>query len=339
MSLDNKNINGSTLIRFLTGDLDSEDRQRVITWLNESDDNRKRFDSVEAVWVETGKLNPQPIAVDSDKAWRRMSDKIQMQVEIDKVKSRGRSLYDVRKVRTIWGSIAAVLVVVIGIIGIVTSQMFPETVMYSNKGDGIISDTIPDGSVITLNSGAVIQYAENEKQERVVTLRGEACFDVVKAKEKPFIVNTDAGGVRVLGTKFIVRSVNDNRMWVDVERGKVEVYALSSNRNDTITTILTAGESVVVNNSTIKKVKQLPDAFFWVNKQLVFNKISLAEVFRILADRYDIRIDVTDNTINNLKLTSSFRADSAEEIVAIVAETFDLKYSVDKGVITVELSD
>ncbi len=339
MSLDNKYIDDSILIRFLTGDLDSENRQRVIAWLNESDDNRKRFDSVEAVWVETGKLNPQPIAVDTNRAWSRMSDKIQMQSEIEQIKRRGRSLYDTRKVRTIWGSVAAVLVVVIGFIGIITSQMFPETIMYSNKGNGVISDTIPDGSVITLNSGAVIQYAESDDNERIVKLRGEACFDVVKAREIPFIVDTDAGGVRVLGTKFIVRSVNENRMRVDVERGKVEVYALSSNRMDTITSILTAGESAVVNGSVIKQVKQLPDAFFWVNKRLVFSRTDLREVFRIVANRYGVDVDIKDESIYNLKLTASFRADSAEEIVAIVAETFDLRYYVDSDVIIVELSD
>ena len=49
-------------------------------------------------------------------------------------------------------------------------------------------------------------------KKRLVFLEGAAFFDVVKATDHPFIVNTDAINVRVLGTKFNVSSYPEDQL-------------------------------------------------------------------------------------------------------------------------------
>ncbi len=64
---------------------------------------------------------------------------------------------------------------------------------------------LSDGTRIWLNAGSQLIYPSvfvNEKRE--VMLIGEAYFDVIEDREKPFIVRTSALSVRVMGTRFDV---------------------------------------------------------------------------------------------------------------------------------------
>lgn len=66
---------------------------------------------------------------------------------------------------------------------------------------------LPDGSKVWLNSESKLEYQSNFNDSiREVTLEGEAFFDVVKDKTRPFIVHTSDIDIRVLGTAFNVKS-------------------------------------------------------------------------------------------------------------------------------------
>jgi len=78
----------------------------------------------------------------------------------------------------------------------------------------------PDGSTAYLNKNSVIKYVENFKS-REVYQEGEV-FYVVKKGEVPFVVTTETGEIRVLGTEFKVKS-DPHNLEVDVEKGSVEL--------------------------------------------------------------------------------------------------------------------
>ena len=66
---------------------------------------------------------------------------------------------------------------------------------------------LPDGTMAWLNADSKLIYDENFRGDfREVSLEGEAYFDVVKDKTKPFIIHTKAIDIRVLGTAFNVRA-------------------------------------------------------------------------------------------------------------------------------------
>lgn len=66
---------------------------------------------------------------------------------------------------------------------------------------------LPDGTQVWLNSDSKIEYKGNFNDSiREVTLTGEAYFDVVKDRKRPFIVHTSDIDIRVLGTAFNVKS-------------------------------------------------------------------------------------------------------------------------------------
>lgn len=80
---------------------------------------------------------------------------------------------------------------------------------------------LADGTTVTLAGGSTIEARIGDN--RRVTLRGEAFFDVEHDAARPFVV--DAGGVtvQVLGTAFNVRAYAGSAPSVAVQRGRVAV--------------------------------------------------------------------------------------------------------------------
>ena len=83
---------------------------------------------------------------------------------------------------------------------------------------------LADGTKVHLNAESRLEYPSRfEGSERIVTLQGEAYFEVAKDAQHPFIVQTQEVMTRVLGTTFVVRSYEANCPVVALIEGRVEV--------------------------------------------------------------------------------------------------------------------
>ena len=86
-------------------------------------------------------------------------------------------------------------------------QYFNIKVAYGSK----TTIELPDSSVVVLNSGSTLSYPDKfEAESRTVMLVGEAFFEVKKNSKRPFYVKTKDVTIRVLGTKFNVKSYPDD---------------------------------------------------------------------------------------------------------------------------------
>lgn len=86
---------------------------------------------------------------------------------------------------------------------------------------------LPDSTRVWLNadSRCVSRWPSGEKERRVF-LEGEAYFDVKKAKDCPFIVETDRIDVEVLGTRFDVKAYSDEEtVYTTLLTGSVRIVA------------------------------------------------------------------------------------------------------------------
>lgn len=97
--------------------------------------------------------------------------------------------------------------------------------------------TLPDGSVITLNSGSVFLYPTHFTGDtRSVYLSGEGHFKVAPDKKLPFVVETNHLDVCVLGTQFNVQAYPlDKRTITTLETGSVAVR--KKNQTDCFVTL------------------------------------------------------------------------------------------------------
>lgn len=96
--------------------------------------------------------------------------------------------------------------------------------------------TLPDGSSVQLNSGAKIEYPSVFKKNlRRVKLSGEAVFDVEHDERCPFVVETFASDIRVLGTKFnVVADERHQRFSTALLQGRVQLQTGSIPRKKTL---------------------------------------------------------------------------------------------------------
>ena len=79
---------------------------------------------------------------------------------------------------------------------------------------------LPDGSVALLNAHSSITY-HPDFEDRTIGQEGEV-FYVVVEDEVPFVIETEQGDVKVVGTEFNVKAIGAE-LEVEVERGVVQL--------------------------------------------------------------------------------------------------------------------
>jgi len=184
-----------------------------------------------------------------------------------------------------------------------------------------LTDTLPDGSVVTLNKQSEISYPSKFKGDsRPVQLKGEAFFNVTPNKKKPFIITVGDVEVRVVGTSFNIES-NDEATVVDVKTGVVLVT-----RNGSITK-LNAGEMLKLEkNRNIKQPagKRLYNYY----EPRIFNceNTPLWKLVDAVNKVYDTTLVITNPAIRDLRLNAPFYNQSLKEIVDIVSKTIYIEY-------------
>ena len=101
--------------------------------------------------------------------------------------------------------IAATLLILIGIYLVIFFLTRPAGEVVIAAVTDNVTDTIPDGTIITLHKESTLAYSRNfNEKERRIRLSGEAFFDVTRDVQRPFIVEAGGAGVKVLGTSFLV---------------------------------------------------------------------------------------------------------------------------------------
>src|SRR5690606_25622735 len=109
--------------------------------------------------------------------------------------------------------IASVLVIFVS----VSMYLYNQTIVFEKSsakkpfeiGSTYSSDTsvtpvrLPDGSLVVLNANSALDVDQAfGNEERRVSVKGEAYFDIAERENVPFVVYNNDGVVRVLGTAF-----------------------------------------------------------------------------------------------------------------------------------------
>jgi len=340
VDINKENIDDSLLMQFLLGEADLKDKKRVELWLRRSAGNRLYLDKLEAVWIEAGKLTPSPVAVDVTGAWSRISERIDnYETEILNGRIPGASLRS-RAIRFTL-RVAAVLVLAFGIYQLVKQpDKYREQVVVKGAVKPV-RDTLPDGTCVALNSNSFLTYPGRfGKKSREVVLEGEAFFEVEHDREKPFIIKAGNAVIEVLGTSFNVKAYAGKDVEVTVERGLVRLSGPAKGHERPLSVNLSAGKTGILplNEPEPSVVEQsFSDGLFWIKRRLVFYDTQLPEVFSLLEDYYHVKIEVADSSILSYRYSSVFENDSIEEILKVIAASFNLELEKGKETYTFKI--
>ena len=172
-----------------------------------------------------------------------------------------------------------------------------------------------DGSSVTLNSSSKLTYKTDfNSDHRNVTLSGEAFFDVQPGLV-PFVIHTDYGEVKVLGTTFNVH-VRPDRFEVGVNTGMV----LVSNQTESI--ILTRGQRIDVEpsethfGSAIESYHDYPD---WIHNKLVCEQTPLREVCDEIERIFDISFTFADPSLADVTVTGVLDASDLNSVLSTIS--------------------
>lgn len=191
--------------------------------------------------------------------------------------------------------------------------------------------TLQDGTSVWLNSRSTLYYPVTfAKDQRRVSVEGEAFFDVAHDAECPFIVTSNDVEMKVLGTTFNVSNYPETGViTTSLLEGSLMVYC---EIDESAKVVLKPSEQVTIEDGKMK-VEDIPDAgyFLWTEGIYSFYNEPLDNILRKLELYFDVKIIVEDPTIYTWEYTGKFRqSDGIDEILRIINKIHKFKIREDK---------
>lgn len=189
--------------------------------------------------------------------------------------------------------------------------------------------TLPDGSVVQLNSFSELTYSTNlDLPERRVHLKGEGYFNVKADPGKPFIVVADEVEVKVYGTRFNVNTHSSKFIQTVVEQGAVSVKANGSPEK-----MLKPDEMGQYDRSTGKiEIHQVNINLHlsWKSGYYMFENKPTEEIMEELALWFDVKVVYLNEEARRQRFSGSLPrhrelADLLEPIERTTRVTFEVK--------------
>jgi transmembrane sensor len=189
--------------------------------------------------------------------------------------------------------------------------------------------TLADGSSVILNTNSRLNVDFAAAHRDVHLVRGEAYFEVVHDKTRPFTVHAKNYVVRDIGTAFDVHLSKAGLVEVRVTKGSVEVApANGATVPDAMKSlgVLVAGHDIVLGRS-VERAEVVSSAdmgrkLAWRQGQLIYTGQPLGEVLADISRYSDIKIELADPALASLPVGGAFRTDQIEAIFTALENNF-----------------
>ncbi len=324
-------------IKEITGNISKEEKQVFESWLASSNENEREYKKYKEIW-NASERKDFSVSIDAAAEWIKLREKIRIFESNDSVKEAFlKKIFPViPKLKPILITVSILLLAVIGIY--LFNRNVPESqlnlITTANKEQKNIQ--LPDSSIVYLNNSSSIEFLSQsngsnkifKNEERKVRLRGEAYFSVTK-NSHPFIIATENAVITVLGTKFDVLS-RDKITRVVVKEGNVKV----EQKKVVKSVYLSKNQlSTVVKNSEPSQPENVDPGYFlgWMKGNLVFYRTPLNEIKQEFEKFYNIKVTVTDDSLDKLTLTGSFKNSSADSSLSMVCLALGLDFQKQNG--------
>ena len=328
----NQQPSDELIARFLAGEASANERTEVELWASDSEENAQEFKRLQQIFNTPSKAETQ--TYNTDAAWKKVKPRLTPDevpvVQLHPKKSNKR-----------WIALAAASVAILAGLFVIFNKGNTAEIAYNQtveSGNSPKEVVLPDSSIVMLKPQSILSYVEGfEGDERRLRLEGSARFVVRKNPAKPFIVESRGAYVRVLGTTFLVEnSRSKNETVVRVEEGKVLLSDELTNqaKDDSSAVVLVAGKSGSISDEHQVQVKSIDpkEAAFSFDQTIVFENTDLKSAVGLLSKFFGKEIQLGSENISNCRLTATFRHQALEEILQIIATTFNLEVKEENGV-------
>jgi len=317
--------------RFDAGDVSAKDQAEFQVWLNRSALHRQAIAEYGNFWSEFDKLGQLTAAIGAER-------------EFGEQTKRSAALWGAK----VWFPACAAAVVAMVMVGGVFRQEIPDRPSarpsvqqpqavrpsgkqsYATAIGGQKKFTLADGTVVTLNTNSRIDVELRGQSRDVHLVQGEAFFEVVHDKTRPFTVYANGYVVRDIGTAFAVHLLEKGLVNVRVTKGSVEISARAAggavSDNAKSLGVLEAGRDVVFGQK-IERSETVSDAelgrkLAWRQGQLIYSGQPLSEVLADISRYSDIEIELADPALGTLPVGGAFSVNQTDAIFAALENNF-----------------
>lgn len=317
------------LNKFFAGEISDSEMILLKSWLDRNPENRRIFNEENELWQEAS-VHTKLEHYETDTAWMIISSRL----GLEKNNYRSVTILSKNNFRVLIAAAAVACLVAIGslslwIEGKTSFQQMAtaSTKVTTNEGEKA-HIFLADSTEIILSSGSTLQYNGHFNiRDRKVKLTGEAFFDVSTNPEKPFVVQLDQMSISATGTRFNVFSFgNEDRIETTLEEGVIQV---SIKGKEPIN--VKSGQQVVyfVNSEKVLVRDVATDTYTsWKENKLRFNDTPFEEVLRRIGRKYNVKFEITNRDLLNLKYTATFIDESIEEVMQMLKTVSPITYKI-----------
>ena len=318
------NLSEDILMRYLTGECSDKDFARVNAWIKESDDNARRLFRMEEVY-HLGRHDSFPDQKKVARAEARLYKKLAQE------DAHSRKVIRMHQ----WMRYAAIIVLALMIGtggGYLYYQADPtRNMITASSTDGKVKEVmLPDGTKVWLNQSATLRYPkEFSESERDVYLDVEAYFEVTKNRRCPFVVESEAMRIKVLGTTFNFKCDKSHKLAeATLIEGEIEVRG----NHDEGMIILSPGQKAELNKTTRRLVVKQVDAKLdavWHNDLIPFEQADIFVITRTLERFYDVKIILSPDIKSDKTYSGVLKKkDNIESVLQSLDNSIPINYKI-----------
>ena len=318
------------LERFLKGETTHDEERILVDWFKSDVSRDELRNYIQRKWeIASNSSIPTDLK-------ERMFRKIQSRIESVAVEKKEVGRFSLRNIMRY--AAIGLLVICAGLGGHLLTRYSrsvgaeKDYLVFAAKGQKA-SVVLPDGSKVWLNSDSEIKYTNLYGDgERIISLDGEAYFEVRKNEKLPFDVMTKELNVKVLGTKFNFRNYDeDEEVTVNLLEGKVQLenYVKKMGIN-----YLSPSEKVTLNKLTGEMIisrAEVKNAKEWMNGGLFFDEMPLSDIVKELNRSYNVKIHIVDEQLAHNRFYALFnrKEQSIYNVLDIITATNQVRYKVE----------
>lgn len=297
-------------------------------WLEQDTTHQRKFRDTLKILEESRHWFKEPES--RDRVWNEIENRI--------IQQKADALTAVpRRFHRVYLFVAASVLLALTVAGIWFGQLNTdhpltvEYVTYHNSRGKRSKLTLPDSSIVHLNAESSVRFMKHfGKDIREIELNGEAFFEVVPDKTRPFVVSSNSVKTTVLGTRFNVKAfAQEQRVAVTVEAGKVGVSMAEKGAQKFLQYLL-PGQQLDINTATgdyaFNSLK--PDnASAWKDSKLAFDNQSLKEIVLVLSRWYNVDVVLTHPERTASRYTVKFDNMPLNQVMDIMTELTGCRYT------------
>lgn len=318
----------SLVAKKLSGELSDKEEEKLRQLNAKNPENQAAYEQMKQNWekMQAPADHYQP---DTEKGWQRMKFRLDSERGLYEHEP-GLSETKRGKVRRLFPGIGAIAASVVLLMAVGVwwwqSAYAPGEVMLATAENETQMYWLPDSSQVWLNENSSLTYSDDfDENHRIVSLTGEAFFEVKEAEGRRFTIFSEGAKTEVIGTSFNLSAYPGEVVSVQVVSGKV-AFAPAGEDN---AVFLEPGYQAVLSDRGLVEEKSPimnPNFRAWQNRQLLFSNTSLQEVISLLEEVYDTEIKLSNPDLANCRYTATFEGASLEEIMHVLSVTGDLSF-------------